>query len=102
MDDLISALNSPKTPNDILLTLLNLTEYIERKNLGVSFFDYSLFGKVAYKCRAFAKALYFKENYFLINKGPIEDLLDLYYELKLPESAEGLLKYLNKKELNVK
>ena len=98
IDDLMSALNNSKTPNDILLTILNLTEYIERKNLGISFFDYSLFGKIAYKCRAYAKALYFKENYFLINKGPIEDLLDLYYELKLPESAEGLLKYLKKKE----
>ena len=102
IDDLLSALNSPKTPNDILLTILDLTEYIERKNLGISFFDYSLFGKVAYKCRAFAKALYFKENYFLINKGPIEDLIDLYYELKLPESAEGLLKYLQKKEISTK
>ena len=98
IDALMSALNSSKTPNDILLTILNLTEYIERKNLGISFFDYALFGKIAYKCRAYAKALYFKENYFLINKGPIEDLLDLYYELKLPESAEGLLKYLQKKE----
>ena len=102
IDDLLSALNSSKTPNDILLTILNLTEYIERKNLGISFFDYSLFGKVAYKCRAFAKALYFKENYFLINKGPIEDLLELYYELKLPESAEGLLKYVQKKDIILK
>ena len=99
MDNLLSALNSPKTPNDILLTILNLTEYIERKNLGISFFDYSLFGKVAYKCRAFAKALYFKENYFLINKGDIEDLLELYYELKLPDSAVGLLKYVQKNNL---
>ena len=96
IDDLISALNSPKAPNDILLTILNLTEFIERKNLGISFFDYSLFGKVAYKCKAYAKALYFKENHFLINKGPIEDLLELYYELKLPESAVGLLKYIQK------
>ena len=99
-DDLLSALNNSKTPNDILLIILNLTEYIERKNLGISFFDYALFGKIAYKCRAFAKALYFNENYYLINRGPIENLLELYYELKLPESAEGLLKYNQKKEYN--
>ena len=102
VDELISALNSPKTPNDILLIILNLTEYIERKNLGISFFDYYLFGNVAYKCRAFAKALYFKENYFLINKGSIEDLLELYYELKLPESAAGLLKFVQKNETTKK
>jgi hypothetical protein len=99
LDDIISALNSPKTPSDILLTILNLTEYIERKNLGISFFDYNLFGKVAYKCRAFAKALYFKENYFLISKSSIEELIELYYELRLPESAVGLLKYAKKNEL---
>ena len=97
IDDLLSALNSPKTPNDILLTILNLTEFIERKNLGISLIDYTLFGTIAYKCRAYAKALYFKENAFLINKGPIEDLLDLYYELKIPESAIGLLKFVQKK-----
>ena len=102
VDDLLSALNNSKTPNDILLIILNLTEYIERKNLGISFFDYNLFGRVAYKCRAFAKALYFNENYYLINRGPIENLLELYYELKLPESAEGLLKYMQKKEVIAK
>ena len=99
LDDIIAALNSPKTPSDILLTILNLAEYIERKNLGISFFDYNLFGKVAYKCRAFAKALYFKENYFLISKSSIEELIELYYELRLPESAVGLLKYSQKNEL---
>ena len=99
IDDLFSALNSSQTPNDILLTILNLMEFIERKSLGISCFDYALFGKVAYKCKAYAKALYFKENSFLINKGPIEDILELYYELKLPESAVGLLKYVQKNNL---
>ena len=101
IDDIIEALNSSKTSSDILLTILNLTEYIERKNLGISFFDYNLFGKIAHKCKAFAKALYFKENYYIINKGTIEDLLELYYELKLPESAVGLLTYVNE-ESNIK
>lgn len=62
------------------------------------FFDYYQFGEVAYKCRAFAKALYYKENNFMIKNDfdDIEDLIELYYELKLPESAVGLLKLAEK------
>ena len=90
---LINAINSPSTPNDILLTMLNLIEFIERRNNDFSFIDYNQFGNIANKCRAFAKALYYKENYFLIKNDfeQFEDLLELYYEVKLEESAKGLL-----------
>ena len=97
-DDLQKALENPKTPNEILLTILNLAEFIERRNVNMIFFDYYQFGEVAYKCRAFAKALYYKENNFMIKNDfdDIEDLIELYYELKLPESAVGLLKLAEK------
>ena len=97
-NDLKKALENPKTPNEILLTILNLAEFIERRNVNMIFFDYYQFGEVAYKCRAFAKALYYKENNFLIKNDfdDIEDLIELYYELKLPESAIGLLKLAEK------
>jgi hypothetical protein len=99
-DDLQKALENPKTPNEILLTILNLAEFIERRNVNMIFFDYYQFGEVAYKCRAFAKALYYKENNFMIKNDfdDIEDLIELYYELKLPESAVGLLKLSEKNE----
>ena len=103
-DDLQNALNNPKTPNEILLTILNLAEFIERRNVNMIIFDYLEFGKVAYKCRAFAKALYYKENDFM-NKNDfdnIEDLIELYYELKLPESAVGLLKLAEKNKNKIK
>ena len=97
-NDLDKALQNPKTPNEILLTILNLAEFIERRNVNILFYDYYKFGKVAYKCRAFAKALYYKENNFLIKNDfdDIEELIELYYELKLPESAIGLLKLAEK------
>ena len=97
-DDLQTALQNPKTPNEILLTILNLAEFIERRNVNMIFYDYYQFGEVAYKCRAFAKALYYKENNFIIKNDfdDIEDLIELYYELKLPESAIGLLKLAEK------
>ena len=95
---LISALENPKTPNDILLTILNLIEFIERRNVNLCYIDYNQFGKVAYKCRAFAKALYYKENDFLLKNDfeEFEDLLELYYEVKQQESAKGLLEIVNK------
>ena len=94
---LINAINNEKTPNDILLTILNLIEFIERRNINLSFIDYNQFGNVSNKCRAFAKALYYKENYFLIKNDfeQFEDLLELYYEVKLEESAKGLLEQIN-------
>ena len=91
--NLSRALENPKTPNEILLTIINLEEFSERQNVDMCFLDNYLFGKVAHKCKAYAKALYFYENNFL-NKNVFDDnkdLLELYYELKLPESAIGLL-----------
>ena len=95
---LINALENTRTPNDILLTILNLIEFIERRNVNLFFIDYNQFGKVAYKCRAFAKALYYKEKDFLFKSDfdQFEDLLELYYEVKQYESAKGLLELVNK------
>ena len=47
------------------------------------FLDNYLFGKVSYKCKAYAKALYFFENDFKNknNSDNLEDLLELYYNL---------------------
>ena len=91
------ALLNSKTPNEILLVILSLFEFLERKMSPSGFVDYKLFGKIAYQCKAYAKALYYKEKLF-INKdySDIEDLIELYHELKLPESAIGLLKLIQK------
>ena len=98
INNLICALDNPKTPNDILLTILNLAEFIEREENQMDFIDFAKLGEVALKCKAYAKALYYKECDFR-NKndhGTFEQLISLYYELKLPESAIGILKLAEK------
>ena len=100
--NLAIALKNPKTPDEILLAILNLEEFAERKNVDMYILDNYLFGKVSYKCKAYAKALYFYENNF-INKNDFDDinnLLELYYELELPESAIGLLLKSSEKNKN--
>ena len=87
------AIKNEKTPNKILLEILNLSEFMERKNVNMSFLDYKLFGDIAYKCNAFSKALYYKEKDFEDNKYlDVNNLIDLYYKLNEPESSVGLIK----------
>ena len=99
-----TALTSPKTPNEILLTILNLAEFIEREENHIDFIDFGRLGYVADVCKAYAKALYYKENDFRNNNdfNTLEQLIALYYELKLPEAAIGILKLaqLNNKIIN--
>ncbi len=98
IQNLNDALDHPKTPNDILLTILNLSEFIERENENIGFIDFFKLGKVAFKCKAYAKALYYKENDFMLknDKENFEQLIRIYYNVKLPESAFGLIKLAKK------
>jgi FKBP12-rapamycin complex-associated protein len=88
------ALKNEKTPNEILLTILNLSEFVEREENHIDFINFSELGNVADICQAHAKALYYKENDFRNNNdfNTLEQLISLYYELKLPEAAIGILK----------
>lgn len=93
LKNLIYALSNEETPNEILLTILNLSEFIEREDNHVEFIDFLKLGDVAQQCKAYAKALYYKENYYRNNNdfSTLEKLISLYYELKLPEAAIGIL-----------
>ena len=88
INNLIKAVSNNKTPNDILLNILNLSEFFERRNVHLQLINYKQFGNIAYKCRAFAKALYYKENEFIKRNEfyYFEDLIELYYKLKYKES----------------
>ena len=95
-------LEHSQTPNNILLIILNLAEFMERKKGNFDFMDFSKLGNIALKCKAYAKAIYYKENDF-INKNDydiFEQLIELYYKVKLPESAIGLLKLFKKQNKN--
>jgi FKBP12-rapamycin complex-associated protein len=95
------ALESNKTPNEILLTILNLSEFIEREeHHHIEFLNFEKLGQVADICKAYAKALYYIENDFRNNNdfSSLEKLINLYYDLELPESAIGILKMAQLKE----
>ena len=99
------ALEDNKTPNYILLTILNLDEFMGRKK--GNFLNLSKLGKIAYKCKSYAKAIYYKENEFIFNQenninnnNIFEELIDLYYKLNLSESAFGLLSIFLKNKIN--
>ena len=98
------ALCAPTTPNDILLTILNLVEFIEREENHIEFVDFGNLAKIANKCKAYAKELFYTENDYRISHetDSLENLITLYYELNLPESSIGILKIAEKKKNNIK
>ncbi|CAN0908119.1 Serine/threonine-protein kinase TOR [Linum grandiflorum] len=92
--------SSPNIPPEILATLLNLAEFMEydEKPLPI---DIRL-GALAEKCRAFAKALHYKEMVFegagtkkmdanLV--AVVEDLIHINNQLHQHEAAVGILTY---------
>ena len=99
-----TALEGSKTPPEILLTILNLAEFIEREENHIEFINFEKLGQVADVCKAYAKALYYVENDFRNNNdfSSLEKLITLYYDLELPESAIGILKMakINNKFIN--
>ncbi|KAJ3294404.1 phosphatidylinositol kinase- protein kinase tor1 [Rhizoclosmatium sp. JEL0117] len=98
-DDLVqsisSAINSSNFPPDMLQTLLNLAEFMERdenkKPLPIA---RKTLGQYAARSHAWAKALYYKESEFLTDPTPetVETLIGIYNQLQQPDSAVGILR----------
>jgi FKBP12-rapamycin complex-associated protein len=86
------ALESPSTPPEILTTLLTLAEFMEHEEKPIQF-GIKL-GEKAEKCHAYAKALYYKEEEFVISPAStVEALISLNNQLGQPSAAIGILKY---------
>ncbi|KAI9352104.1 armadillo-type protein [Obelidium mucronatum] len=98
-DDLVnsitSAIDSPNFPPDMLQTLLNLAEFMERdeskKPLPI---QRKTLGEYAARCHTWAKALYYKESEFLTDPSSetVETLIGIYNQLQQPDSAVGILR----------
>ncbi|XP_057251000.1 serine/threonine-protein kinase TOR isoform X2 [Beta vulgaris subsp. vulgaris] len=96
-----TAFSSPNIPPEILATLLNLAEFMEHDEKPLPI-DIRLLGALAEKCRAFAKALHYKETEF---EGPrsrnmdanpvavVEALIHINNQLHQHEAAVGILTY---------
>ncbi|KAG5625291.1 hypothetical protein H5410_010509 [Solanum commersonii] len=95
------AFSSPNIPPEILATLLNLAEFMEHDERPLPI-DIRLLGALAEKCRAFAKALHYKEMEFdgaLTNRrdanpvAVVEALIHINNQLHQYEAAVGILTY---------
>ncbi|OIW11181.1 hypothetical protein TanjilG_22988 [Lupinus angustifolius] len=95
------AFSSPNIPLEILATLLNLAEFMEHDEKPLPI-DIRLLGALAEKCRAFAKALHYKEMEFegarskKMDANPVavvEALIHINNQLHQHEAADGILTY---------
>lgn len=95
------AFSSPNIPPEILATLLNLAEFMEHDERPLPI-DIRLLGALAEKCRAFAKALHYKEMEFegarskRMDANPVavvEALIHINNQLHQHEAAVGILTY---------
>jgi FKBP12-rapamycin complex-associated protein len=95
--DLLSALETAFVADispEILLALLNLAEFMEHDPSGGLPIDISILADLALKCRAYAKALHYKEREYR-NGGSgscVEALISINRKLDLQEGALGILK----------
>ena len=93
MGSLEQALTVPDLP-EISQTILNLAEFMEHCDKGPLPLDPVLLGEQAMKCRAYAKALHYKEDEF-IREPPtvpvLEALISINNKLGQKEAAMGLL-----------
>ncbi|XP_065362288.1 serine/threonine-protein kinase mTor [Calliphora vicina] len=89
---LIQALQVTDMP-EITQTILNLAEFMEHCDKDPILIDPKLLGTRAMACRAYAKALRYKEEEFVSHKDPhvFESLILINNKLQQKEAAEGLL-----------
>ena len=93
------ALTNPKTPDYIIISILNLIDFMEKKKSFLSFKRHEDLGEIAYNCKAYAKALYLKakgyEDDYSIES--IDEFIDLYYKLNVSENCIGIIKLIEDK-----
>ena len=94
--NLEKALLNPNTPDYIIISILNLIDFSEKKKTIISFMKHEELGKIAYNCKDYAKALYFKEKGFEddSNLESIDDFIDLYYKLNVTENGKGIIQFI--------
>lgn len=94
MCSLEKALTEPDLP-EISQTILNLAEFMEHCDKGPLPLSPVLLGEQAMKCRAYAKALHYKEDDF--HRKPtvpvLEALISINNKLGQKEAAAGLLQW---------
>jgi hypothetical protein len=82
---------------EILQSLLNLAEFMEHDPDGGLPIDISILADLALKCRAYAKALHYKEREYSESRsnGCVEALISINRKLDLQDAALGVLRASN-------
>ncbi|RZC37432.1 serine/threonine-protein kinase mTOR [Asbolus verrucosus] len=96
------ALTVPDVP-EITQTILNLAEFMEHCDKGPLPLDTHVLGEHAMHCRAYAKALHYKEDEFQreASSPVVEALISINNKLQQKEAAEGLLQYVKQMQMQV-
>ena len=94
ISNLETVLSMPNVP-EITQSFLNLAEFMEHCEKGPLHISYKVLSERATRCRAFAKALHYKEEEF--HAGPttevLEALISINTKLQQSEAAFGVLEY---------
>lgn len=98
MQDLIGSLQDALKDQEIPEVtgiLLNLAEFLEHIDQGPLMFDAKILAEQAIKCRAYAKALHYKEKEFSepITTEVLGALITINNKLQQPQAAYGCLVY---------
>ncbi|PWN23279.1 putative TOR1-1-phosphatidylinositol 3-kinase [Microstroma glucosiphilum] len=97
-DDLVRAIetafDAPEVPDEVVMRLLNLAEFMEHDDKALPV-DIRLLGQKAFKFHSYAKSLHYYESMFL--SGPsadiVENLIDINSRLGNQDAAFGTLTY---------
>jgi FKBP12-rapamycin complex-associated protein len=99
---LSTALDAPSLPQEILLQLLNLAEFMEQGDRPLPL-DIDRLGPLAAQSHAYAKALHYREMSVsrAMGRGApatevatmVESLISVYNEVQQPEAAVGILAF---------
>jgi len=100
VDNLKSALTAPDIPPDILQTILSLAEFMEHDDKPLPI-ETKLLGDIALQCRAYGKALYYKELEFRkmqaekkqIDGDLLESIISINTLIGQHKAADGILKF---------
>ncbi len=99
MQALETVLLAPQAPQDVLLTVLSLAEFMEHADAPLPI-DIRLLASVAEQCGANAKAVHYRElDYLRAPAANVEHLIALNNALELPEAAVGILRLAQQQRL---
>ncbi|KZV98444.1 phosphatidylinositol 3-kinase [Exidia glandulosa HHB12029] len=88
------ALTHPHTPADVVVTILDLVESMERHNKPLAI-DIKVLSKAANSCHAYAAALHYMEQEFLTTEQPrastVEAIIEVNTKLRQLDAAWGTL-----------